>query len=194
MPIPTLPPVPDGVPDVVRVWLKRVRDFLLAVAGGGAGIVFSTLDFTASNITSITTRLHNSLQGLQGGAAAEFYHLTSAQNTAIASDTTTTFSPTRTSWTDVGSPTVTGRYSRNKNLCLFEIKVVPSTSIATTAGTSYVALPVTAAGLAGEASMQNITTNIAVGLCVIDVANSRVYVPTQGASGNTFTIAGTYEV
>ena len=104
------------------------------------------------------------------------------------------FTVTRSGWTDVGSPTVTGRYQVAGNICLFEVKVVPATTVATTAGTSYVALPVTAAGIAGMATMMDITTLIAIGDCAVDVTNSRVYVPTQLATGDTLTIAGAYEV
>lgn len=106
----------------------------------------------------------------------------------------TTWTPTRTSWTDVGSPTVTARHRIVGRQCFFQIKVVPSTSIATTAGTSYTNLPIAAKGLGGDASMVNLTTNVAVGTAVIDAANSRCYPPSQAASGNTFLIAGWFEV
>lgn len=107
-----------------------------------------------------------------------------------------TWSPSRTNWTDVGTPTVTARYCQTGNVVHFQIKVVPSTSVATTAGTSYTSLPAScgASALSGMGMMQNLTTLIAVGNCVIDTANSRCYVPTQAASGNTFLIAGSYEV
>ena len=106
----------------------------------------------------------------------------------------TTFTPARTGWTDVGTPTVTGRYLQAGNVCFFQVKVVPATTTATVAGTSYVALPLTAAGIGGDGSMENITTLIAIGACAFDVTNSRVYVPTQGATGNSLTIAGWFEV
>lgn len=103
------------------------------------------------------------------------------------------FTPTRSGWTDVGDPVVSGRYRIIGRKCEFQIRVVPSTTVATTAGTSYVLLPVPAKGIAGDGSMANITTLIAIGVCVIDIANSRVYVPSQVATGNTLTIAGWYE-
>ena len=105
------------------------------------------------------------------------------------------WTPTRTGWTDVGTaPVVTANYVRTGNIINFEIKVVPGTTVATTAGTSYVSLPVTAAGLSGDASMVDLTTLIAIGDCVIDVANSRVYVPTKIATGDSLLIAGWYRV
>lgn len=109
--------------------------------------------------------------------------------------TWTAWTPTRTSWTDVGTPTVTARYCQIGSVVFFQVSVVPATSIATTAGTSYISLPVTAntAGLGGDASMVNDTSFVAIGDCVFDMANSRCYVPSQLASGNTFEIAGWYE-
>ncbi|MBM3460749.1 MAG: hypothetical protein FJX76_01480 [Armatimonadetes bacterium] len=105
------------------------------------------------------------------------------------------WTPTRTGWTDTGTPTVSGRLKFLSRLCFFEIKVVPGTNIATTAGTSYTSLPVPVkGGIGGMATMMNVTTNVAVGNCVIDATNSRCYVPTQVASGNTFAICGWYEV
>lgn len=98
------------------------------------------------------------------------------------------------SLTVVGTPTYTGRYRFVGAQCFFQISAVSDTSIATTAGTSYFALPVTAKGIGGEATMTNDTTNIAVGVCHIDVATSRCYLPSQVASGNTFTVCGWFEV
>lgn len=106
------------------------------------------------------------------------------------------FTTTRTGWVDVGSPTVTARYTIAGHVCFFEIKVVPATTTATTAGTSYCSLPVAAAAasITGDASMTDLTTFISVGNCVIDKTNSRVYVPTQGATADSVVLAGWYEV
>jgi hypothetical protein len=98
------------------------------------------------------------------------------------------------SLTVVGTPTYTGRYRFVGKQCFFQVSLVSDTSIASTAGTDYVVLPVTAKGVAGMAAMTDDVTNVAVGQCHIDVATSRCYVPTQGASGNTFTVAGWFEI
>jgi hypothetical protein len=98
------------------------------------------------------------------------------------------------SLTVVGTPTYTGRYRIVGKQCFFQVSLVSSTSIASTAGTHYITLPITAAGIGGVATMTNDTTNIAVGVCHIDVATSRCYVPTQAASGNTFTVCGWFEI
>ena len=96
--------------------------------------------------------------------------------------------------TVVGTPTYTGRFRIVGRQCFWQISAVSDTSIATTAGTSYWELPVTAKGTVGMATMTNDTTNIAVGVCHVDVSTSRVYPPSQVASGNTFVIAGWHEV
>ena len=112
----------------------------------------------------------------------------------IGQDMWQDWTPTRTGWTDVGTPTVTGRFRVVGRQCFFQVQVVPGTTCATVAGTSYIALPLTAAGLAGDGSMMNLTTLVAIGVCAFDVTNSRVYVPAQVATGNTLTIVGWFEV
>jgi hypothetical protein len=51
-----------------------------------------------------------------------------------------------------------------------------------------------AKGISGMGVMTNDTSNIAVGVCHIDVATSRCYLPSQVASGNTFKLCGWYEI
>lgn len=104
------------------------------------------------------------------------------------------FTPTFGSLTVVGATSYTGRLRFVGKQCQFQVKFSAGTSIASTAGTDYLNLPVTAKGLAGHATMTNDTTNIAVGNCHIDVATSRCYLPTQGASGNVFNICGSFEI
>jgi hypothetical protein len=96
--------------------------------------------------------------------------------------------------TVIGTPTYVGRYRMVGRKCEYQVSLISSTSIATTAGTSYINLPIAAAGIAGMAVMTNNTTDIAVGLCHIDVATSRCYLPSQVASGDAFTVAGWYEI
>ncbi len=109
-------------------------------------------------------------------------------------DSWTAFTPSFTSLTVVGATSYTARYRVVGRQCFFQVQLSAATSIASTAGTTYLALPVTAKGLAGMATMTNGTTNQAVGTCHIDATNSRCYLPTQAASGNTFTVAGNYEI
>ena len=91
------------------------------------------------------------------------------------------------------SLTVSGRFRVVGRQCFFQVKST-GTSLATTAGTSYINLPIAAAGYGGEVIMFNATTNIAVGSGGIDVANSRAHIPTQGASANDFVFTGWFEV
>lgn len=89
--------------------------------------------------------------------------------------------------------TVVGRYKVVGKQCFWQMQS-SGTSLATTAGTSYIALPVTAAGYGGCGTMTNVTTKIAVNLGHVNVSDNRFYPPTQGASGNTFIFAGWNEV
>ena len=112
----------------------------------------------------------------------------------IGQDRWTAWSPIPTSLTVVGAPSYVGRTRIVGKECQFQAKLSAATSIASVAGTTYLALPFTAMGLSGEASMTDETTKIAVGLCHIDVINSRCYLPTQLASGDVFHVAGRFEV
>lgn len=103
------------------------------------------------------------------------------------------FVPIFGSLTVVGTPTYTGRLMVVGRLCFFQVSLVSSTSIASVAGTDYLTLPKTALGLGGVATLANDTSNIAVGLCHIDTATSRCFLPSQTASGNTFTLSGWFE-
>lgn len=98
------------------------------------------------------------------------------------------------SLTVVGNATYAGRMHVVGRQCFFQVQASASTSIASIAGTHYLTLPLTAKGYGGAGQMTNDTTNTAVGNCHIDVTNSRCYLPTQGASGNTFIISGWFEV
>ncbi len=97
------------------------------------------------------------------------------------------------SFTTATSLTLTGRYHIVGKQCFFQVKST-GTSLETTAGTSYIQLPLTAKGYGGTGTMSNDTANTSVGVGHIDVANSRFYPPTQSASGNDFTFAGWFEV
>lgn len=105
-----------------------------------------------------------------------------------------TFTPVFTSLTVVGTATYTGRYRVVGKQCQFQVSLVSTTSVASTAGTTYMALPIPAYGIAGIGVMSDDTTNILVGGCHIDVSTSRCYLPTKAASGDTFNLCGSYEI
>ena len=104
------------------------------------------------------------------------------------------FTPTFTSLSVVGATTYTGRYHIVGNHCFAQVTLLAATSIASTAGTTYLVLPITARGIAGNATMSNLTTNVAVGVGVIDAVNGRCYIPSQSASANTFSISCWWEI
>ena len=105
-----------------------------------------------------------------------------------------TWTPVFGSLTVVGATSYSGRFRIVGRECQFQVKFSAATSVASVAGTDYLTLPITTTGLAGEAVMTNQTTNIAVGVCHIDVTNSRCYLPTLVASANVFNLAGWFEV
>lgn len=112
----------------------------------------------------------------------------------LGQDRWSEWTPVFGSLTVVGATSYSGRFRLVGKSCQFQVKFSAATSIASTAGTDYLNLPVSAKGLTGISVMTNQTTNIAVGNCHIDVTNSRCYLPTQAASGNVFNLFGEYEV
>jgi len=112
----------------------------------------------------------------------------------VGQDAWTVFTPSFTSLTVVGATTYKGRFHVVGKQCWFQVTLLAATSIASTAGTTYMTLPINARGIAGEATMANLTTNVAVGVGVIDAVNGRCYPPSQTASGNTFSLCGWFEV
>ena len=104
------------------------------------------------------------------------------------------WTPVFTSLTVIGATSYSGRFRIIGKSCEFQVKFSAATSVASTAGTTYLALPLTALGYAGFGVMTNDTTNIAVGLCHLKVSTSRLYLPSQVASGNVFNLFGKFEV
>lgn len=81
-----LPPAPQGVPpghSFWNQWYEQLRVLINSISGSAVSWV--TINFSGSNITDIVNRGHNSLQSFQGGAAGEYFHLTSAQSAKVVS-------------------------------------------------------------------------------------------------------------
>ena len=116
-------------------------------------------------------------------------------NDLLGKDRWVSFTPSG-SLTIVGTATYTGRLRLVGRKCEFQVQLSASTSVASVAGTSYLTLPIppNVGSISGMAIMTNNTSNIAVGICHIDVATGRCYLPTQLASNNTFTIFGDFEI
>jgi hypothetical protein len=79
-----IPPIPNNpITDVFvwRDWFYKVSQALISQASTN----FVDLNFTGSNLQSIETRQHNSLQSIQGGQGGQYYHLNQTQyNTIVA--------------------------------------------------------------------------------------------------------------
>lgn len=112
----------------------------------------------------------------------------------IGLDTWEKFTPVFGALTVVGATSYSGRMRRVGAQMFFQVQFSAATSIASTASVDYLTAPFTMKGLAGHAVMSNDSTNVAVGNCHVDVATSRIYLPSQAASGNVFNLAGWAEV
>lgn len=103
------PPLQD--PDINsqswREWFRRLLD---AVGGSGSAGLFSSLDFTASNITSIVTRNHDDTQSISVSSGTDYNHLTDAELAAVngATDSITAGS----TQTQAGATALNGGFSR----------------------------------------------------------------------------------
>ena len=106
----------------------------------------------------------------------------------LGRDVWTKFDPSFSGLTTVGTLAALGRLRITGRKTEFQVAVQATTSIASTAGTTYLVLPIPQVGYYGMATMTNATTNIAVGVC--SVTNGACYLPAQLASGNLFGIAG----
>ena len=106
-----------------------------------------------------------------------------------------TYTPTRTGWTDVGTPTVSGRFRLVGKQCFWQVIVTPGTTCATTGGTSCVSLPVTPApGTAGDGVATDATGFRSIGALAYDMTNKLAYIETYAATAHVFHLAGNYEV
>ena len=70
----------------VQQWMLMIERML---SNPGA-LTWTLLDFSGSNLTDLATRNHNDLQSVQGGAAADYYHLTLVQHTDLTDAGATT--------------------------------------------------------------------------------------------------------
>ena len=73
----------DASAAIVYSKLNLSLSIVNADVGASAAIAWTKLNKTGSNLTDMATRNHVDLQSLQGGTTAEYYHLTSAQNTYV---------------------------------------------------------------------------------------------------------------
>jgi hypothetical protein len=101
------------------------------------------------------------------------------------------WNPAFVNLTQVGVPSITGKYYRDGRFIDFWVKIVASTSTSSTAGTTYIeALPFTVTTDA-PCFATNGTTGIASG--VVQASTNRIYVPTWSLITTPLTITGRVE-
>ena len=78
-----IPPYPIGEDPqgfAATNWYITVRNAI----NGANNISWASIDKSGSNLNELQVRLHNDLQTIQGGAAGDFQHLTTAQVTSLS--------------------------------------------------------------------------------------------------------------
>ena len=192
-----LPPPPIQDKPGSFTWLEWYRQLRNYISTSGS-VPWYIINFAGSNITDIAIRLHNTLQGLQGGTAGEMYHLTNDEHTAVTNSVQGTWTPTFTNLTVVngtGAATYAGRYSQIGRTIFYTVKISCSgtATTASTAGTTYCDLPV-AAAQDDTVTTSNKTTLLGIGTGLLDSTNDRCYPSSWVATGDTIIISGKYEV
>lgn len=81
-----LPPPPANDPPGSYAWVEWYR-LLRQYISTASSIPWSVIQFAGSRLTDIAIRLHNTLQGMQGGQSGEYYHLTQAEYSALGTAT-----------------------------------------------------------------------------------------------------------
>lgn len=79
-----IPPLPSGVPPGSSFWNRWAEELRRLVNDLADNVVAWTgINFSGSSITDIQSRPHNNLQSFQGGAAGEYFHLTTVQHSRV---------------------------------------------------------------------------------------------------------------
>lgn len=79
-------------------WYKKLYDYL----NTAGSVIWTTIDFTGSNLTSIATRLHSSLQSIAGTGE---YHISSAEAAKVTALPAISTLALNTNFSKAGSPT-----------------------------------------------------------------------------------------
>ena len=90
------------LPWSLQEWIRQIADL---VTGTSGTIPWASVNKAGSNLTDLATKNHNSLGNVQGGAANDYYHLTSAQHTQVSVATSGTYTPTLTGVANVSAST-----------------------------------------------------------------------------------------
>lgn len=101
-------------------------------------------------------------------------------------DVGTTWNPTISNLTAVGTPTITGVYYQNGGFTDFAVKIVPGTNTSSVLGTTTIALPF--AVVADAAA--NVVSGVNVAQAAINASAKLVYLPTWSVVTVPITITG----
>jgi hypothetical protein len=112
-------------------------------------------------------------------------------NQMYEGDSGTSWTPQFVDLTTVGTPTYSGIYYRiSQKLVYFRVTITPSTSTASTAGTTYIQnFPMQLITDAPCSVTLGVTS--ALGACV--ASSNRIYIPGWSATGATATVTGLVE-
>lgn len=92
------PPIRDQMDSYTwEEWFRQLRD---RTNSSLVSVSWSGIDFSGSSITDILSRPHNSLQTIQGGTSAEYYHLTNTEYTELQRNNNVTSVSANTTYDD----------------------------------------------------------------------------------------------
>lgn len=113
-------------------------------------------------------------------------------NQMMNGDSGTSWTPTFKDLTEVGTPTITGRYYRlSKYLTLFFVTIIPGTSTSAVAGTTYIDnFPMV---FSGDGFVFAVTGGLGSNSGHIVKASNRIYVPAWTAVTVQLTLIGLAE-
>lgn len=113
-------------------------------------------------------------------------------NALFTGDTGTDWTPTFTSLTQTGVPTITGRvYRIGRSWAIFRVTIVPATDTSSTAGVTYIDnFPLTMSNDGFNLAVTGLVGSSA-GMC--DSATNRIYMPTWTSIVLPLTIIGLVE-
>lgn len=106
-------------------------------------------------------------------------------------DPGTSWIPTFTNLTTVGTPSITGIYYRVGRLCYFHVNIIPATSTSSTSGSTYINnFPLTIRNFSAVTAVTNAPS---AAQSMADSTNNRIYTPTWSAVTSQVTITGFIE-
>lgn len=104
----------------------------------------------------------------------------------------TSFNLTLAGWTNVGSPTATGRSVVSGQQVVVSLQIIPATSVSTTYSTSQITnLPVACGAISQTLTVLNLTSGESYSAVVL-AGTTNINLPTIGVTGDTLIISGTY--